>query len=58
MVLLLSLSLCGVAVMSGGVVGVGVGDVGEDAEGEVIIFTGLVSDENQELREMTHEDIE
>ena len=31
--------------------------VGEDSEGEVIIFTGLISDENQELREMTHEDI-
>ena len=31
--------------------------VGEDSEGEVIIFTGLISDENQELREMTDEDI-
>ena len=31
--------------------------VGEDSEGEVIIYTGLISDENQELREMTREDI-
>jgi hypothetical protein len=29
----------------------------EDMEGEVVIFTGLVSDKNQELRDMTHEDI-
>jgi molybdopterin synthase catalytic subunit len=34
--------------------------VGEDSEGEVIIFTGMVRDGNtkSELREMTDEDIE
>ena len=32
--------------------------VGEDSEGEVIIFTGLISDENQELREITVEDLD
>jgi len=31
--------------------------VGEDTEGEVVIFTGMMVDENQELREMTNEDI-
>jgi hypothetical protein len=31
--------------------------VGEDCEGEVVIFTGMVLDENKKLREMTHEDI-
>ena len=31
--------------------------VGEDSEGEVVIFTGMMVDKNQELREMTHEDI-
>jgi len=33
--------------------------VGEDSEGEVIIFTGMVRNENtmSELREMTDEDI-
>ena len=31
--------------------------VGEDVEGEVVIFTGMMVDKNQELREMTDEDI-
>ena len=31
--------------------------VGEDTEGQVVIFTGMMVDKNQELREMTHEDI-
>ena len=31
--------------------------VGEDSEGEVMIFTGMMVDDNQELREMTDEDI-
>ena len=31
--------------------------VGEDSEGEVVIFTGMMVDKNQELREMTNEDI-
>ena len=31
--------------------------VGEDTEGEVVIFTGMMVDDNQELREMTDEDI-
>jgi hypothetical protein len=31
--------------------------VGEDSEGEVIIFTGMMVGENKELREMTIEDI-
>ena len=31
--------------------------VGEDSEGEVIIFTGMMVGDNQELREMTIEDI-
>ena len=31
--------------------------VGEDSEGEVIIFTGMIGDDNETLREMTREDI-
>lgn len=31
--------------------------VGEDIEGQVVIFTGMMIDDNQELREMTNEDI-
>ena len=31
--------------------------VGEDIEGEVGIFTGMMVDDNQELRERTDEDI-
>ena len=31
--------------------------VGEDAEGEVVLFPGMMVDDNQELREMTNEGI-
>ena len=30
----------------------------EDMEGEVVIFTGMICDENHELREITREDID
>ena len=29
----------------------------QDQEGEVVIFTGMIVDDNETLREMTHEDI-
>ncbi len=31
--------------------------VGEDTEGQVVIFTGMMIDDNQKLREMTNEDV-